>query len=306
MAIIENAKYNSLPEQVEENKDNIKKLDDAIAEIDPEAITAVIDQVATNTSDISNIKGEQITQNNNIGLNALAITSEATNRKALIDVDASGNTEVKAQAGKDIDLYSSNKIHLYGDKGGNLSDDYGDEVSVLKDKIILETTSHDVILNEDGTLKMDSNKIAENGHLTFENIYDNNGNKRFFSNAGETTTISGVTFTFSEYSLSGNHVMFVVAGTIANGTSLNSGAALVAFNIPHWLYEKIYNLFDDNIDIKKIPFVNPSNFSTQEHFILLTKIQYVDKIMIRLTGQTFTASADRNFRIQFDLTIDNE
>ncbi|MDV3429656.1 MAG: hypothetical protein LIR50_22110 [Bacillota bacterium] len=304
MAIIENAKYNSLPEQVEENKENIKKLDEAVAEIDPDAITAVIDQVATNTGDISNIKAEQITQNNNIGGNALAITSESTNRKALIDVDASGNTQVKAQATKDIDLYSSNKIHVYGDEGANLSDDYGDEVNVIKDNIILETTSHDLILNEDGTLKMDSNKIAENGHLTFENIYDKDGHKRFEDwDLAEAKVPTGVNITYAKASLSGTHIMFVFAGTIENGTVLDySERIILRANIPQWIQDKLYPLYSSILEVKTSKAYNSNGSTSQDMNFVITK----DTSWLNLMTLPFTANDDRFFRIQFDYIIDNE
>ena len=304
MAIIENAKYNSLPEQVEENKDNIKKLDDAIAEIDPEAITAVIDQVATNTSDISNIKGEQITQNNNIGLNALAITSEATNRKALIDVSAIGDTNVKAQAGKDINLYSSNKIQVYGDEGADVSDDYGDGVSVLKDTIILETTSHNLILNEDGTLKMDSNKIAENGHLTFENIYDSQGRPRFIEGAGTLPEMTGVTFTYNKWSLSGTHLMLVLAGEIANGTALPSLTNLDVYSLPLWVYNKIYPVWATTYIELKALVLRDNDWVSQSVNVTLTRVSS-NRLAIQTAG-AITLTATRKFRIQFDLLIDNE
>lgn len=95
MAIIENAKYNSLPEQVEENKDNIKRINEILENIDPE-------QVATILSDIQALKAEQVVQNTaigsntqNIGNNTTAINNEKTAREGVVGVNVAGNTYLK-------------------------------------------------------------------------------------------------------------------------------------------------------------------------------------------------------------------
>lgn len=64
----------SLPEQVEKNKKDIKAIEETIGGIDPD----LINQVHTNTSDISAIKQEQIVQNTAINQNGGKITSLET------------------------------------------------------------------------------------------------------------------------------------------------------------------------------------------------------------------------------------
>ena len=59
-----------------------------------------------------------------------------------------------------------------------------------------------------------------------ENIVDSKGNKRFVEGPLTTTTISGVTYSYSKWSLCGTHLMIVLGGTIAANTSLISGTSL--------------------------------------------------------------------------------
>lgn len=113
MAIIENAKYNSLPEQVEENKDNIKRINEILENIDP-------DQVATILSDIQALKAEQVVQNTaigsntqNIGNNTTAINNEKTERESVVGVNSAGNTYIKtATANKQILMYNNGLVSI--------------------------------------------------------------------------------------------------------------------------------------------------------------------------------------------------
>lgn len=121
MAIYRNENVNSLPEQVQENKKNIKNIEEAIERIDPEAITAVIEQVETNKNDISNIKAEQVVQNTAIGGNATAINNEKTARESVVGVNVSGNTYLKtATAGKQIIIQNNGNISILSENGNAL------------------------------------------------------------------------------------------------------------------------------------------------------------------------------------------
>lgn len=70
----------------------------------------------------------------------------------------------------------------------------------------------------------DSIKKLENllEGVAFEDIVDKNGNPRFIEGTITPETISGITFTYCKWSLSGTHLMIVLAGTCKNVTLANN------------------------------------------------------------------------------------
>lgn len=137
--------------------------------------------------------------------------------------------------------------------------------------------------------------------VTLNNVVDSYGNPRFIEGDGTYATITGFTATQCKWSLSGTHLMLVVAGTIANGTAIPQYTHLGDFNVPNFIFDKIQTVWGTNIEIKSIQVFN-SDWSAQTMSTYLTK---TTKLSI-LANSAFTASKDRNFRIQFDLLIDSE
>ena len=72
-----------------------------------------------------------------------------------------------------------------------------------------------------------------------EVLVDKNNHFRFVEGNVSTSTISGVTFSYAKWSLSGSHLSIVVAGTLANGSSLN-GDLWATITLPSWIVSKIY------------------------------------------------------------------
>ena len=139
------------------------------------------------------------------------------------------------------------------------------------------------------------------GTIPFESIKDSAGHNRFIE--GEinlaNTAPAGITKTYGRWSLSGTHLLIVVAGNIADGSSWAS-SVLATLNIPQWIKDKIIPTYSIVVDTKTIP-VYASDYSSQN---LLT---YLEKsgTTLGLTLSNFTATKDRMFRIAFDLLIDN-
>lgn len=135
-----------------------------------------------------------------------------------------------------------------------------------------------------------------------EALVDNSGNLRFIEGNGVLTEITGVTFAYNKWSLSGTHLMIVLAGTIANGTEIVISNILADYILPNYIFEKIHPIFGSIIDLKSIP-LYADNYGSQNLTIQIRK--ETDRIRIQPTGTT-NITANRSFRLQIDLLIDNE
>lgn len=165
----------------------------------------------------------------------------------------------------------------------------------------------DIILTKGGktiTIENDGD-ITEVGDLLtiMENIVDKDGNKRFIETDGTPSTKEGLTITYNKCSLSGTHLMIVLAGNIANSTVISTNDVRCKFDIPQWILDKIFPVWDANrVDIKSFALFG-DDWSTQSLQFVMTKLSNGIEIG-NSAGVTLTA--DRSFRVQFDLLIDAE
>ena len=145
-------------------------------------------------------------------------------------------------------------------------------------------------------------EVTGNAKL-FENIVDANGHKRFIDGNGIVNSeLTGLTSVFCKWSLSGTHIMFVLAGTFADESEISNAQMIVEFNLPEWIQNKIYGVWGSNIELK-----------TYNMYANDWTSQTLDVILVKQTGGVRlqsavnrTMTADRNFRFAFDLIIDNE
>lgn len=145
--------------------------------------------------------------------------------------------------------------------------------------------------------------VKENG-LNITELVDSKGNPRFIEGDITTNAITGLTFTYAKWSLSGSHLMIVLAGTIENGATIAAQGIGVLKDVPSWVKSKIYPVWAGNyIELKNTSAYN-TDWSTQNFNSVLVK-DSVNDIRINITS-SFTATKERNFRIQFDLLIDTE
>lgn len=139
-----------------------------------------------------------------------------------------------------------------------------------------------------------------------EEIVDADGHKRFQEWEPTLPTISGVTFTYAKASLSGTHLMIVLAGSATDTSVIGNGSTLADFgNLPSWLLEKIVPLWANEWVDNKIFTAYADNWSTQGFGAALAKrvsggVTHI--IITKASDITFTA--DRTFRVQFDLLIE--
>lgn len=141
-----------------------------------------------------------------------------------------------------------------------------------------------------------------NGFVTVEADGDTAARPLIVEGDGVPLEQAGVTITYCKWSLSGTHLMMVCAGTIADTTVIADNATFATYNIPEWIINKIVPVWSNNIESKTINF-RAENWTEQNASCLLQKATNSLKI-IKINALTLTA--DRNFRIQFDLLIDNE
>ena len=136
----------------------------------------------------------------------------------------------------------------------------------------------------------------------FEEIVDKDGHKRFIEGGLDYRTATGLTFVYGRWSLSGTHLMIVCSGNVANATELSAGVLCVTKNLPKWVHDKIVKVFATNSIETKQMSLNADNYSTQNVGVTLQKV--TNEIQVYMNSVTLTA--DRAFRLVFDILIDNE
>ena len=141
-----------------------------------------------------------------------------------------------------------------------------------------------------------------NGIKVFEDIKDKDGHPRFIEgDITITETTEGITQKYGKWSLSGSHLLIVVALDVANTTALSFGNLVSDIGLPTWIVDKIVAIQGEYVLINSTTFYNASN-QTQNLQTHLRKSS--GKILI--SHGSLTLSDDRSGRIQFDLLIDNE
>ena len=163
------------------------------------------------------------------------------------------------------------------------------------DASCVETQSYDLV---DDEWEYNSQDLTFLNRM--EQITDADGHSRFIENdiIGEET--EGITYTYGKWSLSGTHLMFVLAGSIANATALGNNILAKITNVPSWIMNKIILLFGNRVLNTTITLYD-SGGSTQNLAVRLIKQSDTE---LQITTGSLTLTADRNFRIQFDLLID--
>lgn len=138
----------------------------------------------------------------------------------------------------------------------------------------------------------------------FEEIVDKDGHKRFIDGNITITEREGFTQTYGKYSLSGSHLLIVLALSCANTAVINDGSTIANIEIPKWVYDKLVPLYASTI-IDRGEFTAYANdYSTQNFNAYCIKISD-NKIRLTKAGNV-TFTADRQVRITFDFLIDNE
>ena len=150
----------------------------------------------------------------------------------------------------------------------------------------------------------DASYVYTSAQPIFEEITDKDGHKRFIEGDGTYTALEGYNVSYCKWSLSGSHLMFVVAGRVEDEVIIPNGHNMGVFTLPEWIYDKIYIVWSSaRLEVKNVTFT-ADNWSSQVLSVCLNK---VGSNQMTITATTnFTLTDERGFRIAFDLLIDNE
>ena len=132
-------------------------------------------------------------------------------------------------------------------------------------------------------------------------LVDAQGHERFIEGDVELVdTELNITKLFGKWSLSGTHLMIVLALGLQNGTAWTSGT-IGTMDLPEWIIDKIVPLYSIEVAQKTTTFrANDTSGQNAETYLEKT----ISGISIYMAAINLTA--DRQGRIQFDLLIDNE
>lgn len=219
---------------------------------------------------IVDLKGKTITAGTPFTLDGVtARLDRAKNKACLLSGFAIGNDE-KRDVFVDLQKTEDGYIALFGQYTITIEDD---EVTIT-----------------DGGILMDS-------------IVDSQGHKRFIEGNGVPTTIEGFTFSYCKWSLSGTHLMIVLAGSVANETAFTYKELAIFNNIPRWVIDKIIVVFSNKIIRLSVGMYASSG--TQQTLGLFLAKPDGNRLSIETTGDSVILNADRSFRAEFDLLIDS-
>ena len=132
-------------------------------------------------------------------------------------------------------------------------------------------------------------------------LVDSSGNNRFIEGDLTPVTMTGVTYSFKKWSLSGTHLMIVACGTIASGNKFVGGGDLFKVEVPSWILSKIQPTMNALISYASFSAIDNTYSSTQVSIYFDKKTNH---ILCGVSSESSEFTADANFRIEFDLLID--
>ena len=162
---------------------------------------------------------------------------------------------------------------------------------------------------DEGDILFNGTSVLGGGGTTpyLEDIIDSDNHYRFIQGSAEGDSITGITYDYANWSLSGTHLMVVLSLTLDANTSLSHNSRIGTLNdLPSWVIDKIVNISGSNIVVRK-------NFKDdwyttagvaigQNFYVALEK----DTGQIDIRPQSAISANDATqIRIQFDLLIDN-
>ena len=154
------------------------------------------------------------------------------------------------------------------------------------------------------------NKIVVNGQEVnanqLEGILDGQGNNRFVEGNLTTVEQTGVSYNYYKWSLSGTHLMLVIAGTITAGSTVSSGSRLATVELPSYIANKIQGWVESGthyIPTFKLSATAVGWQAATQYNINLTR--YINELRISTLENIVATDNDLYFRCQIDLLIDS-
>ena len=139
-----------------------------------------------------------------------------------------------------------------------------------------------------------------------ESLKDTNGHNRFIEGNITTTALTGVTYDYAKWSLSGTHLMLVIAGKIEDGVTIADNFTFGTADIPEWISNKIYpSYFGNYIEFKTIKARSTTSWAGKDYDIRMCKVSG-DLVITKNNATENDTGVTLGFRMQFDLLIDND
>lgn len=132
-------------------------------------------------------------------------------------------------------------------------------------------------------------------------LIDTSNNARFIEGDGTDQSGEGITVSYNKWSLSGTHLMLVLAGTIDNGTTIDNPKIKSVFTLPEWILDKIYPVIGNYLKIETTGAYGTAGQITTFGYLCF---KGSSSIAIESYGNT-AIERDSGFRIQVDLLIDS-
>ena len=139
------------------------------------------------------------------------------------------------------------------------------------------------------------------GSVPLDDIVDSQGNKRFVEGNGNPTSISKLTINYNKWSLSGTHLMLVVAGVVNNDFITTKSSIISSFELPDYILDKINATFID----RKDTYFFSSELTQTTVPTILEKDANSNLLNIIIIDEKSLYQFN-TFRIIFDLIIDTE
>ena len=136
--------------------------------------------------------------------------------------------------------------------------------------------------------------------ILLDSVVDKKGNQRFIEGDINVVEEEGVSYTYAKWSLSGTHLMVVLAGHVADATVL-TGRKICTISLPDWVFNKITPVFGNNMEYTQL-YLYADDTTTQNTAITFFK----ETNNLAMYRASLTLTKDRSFRILFDLLIDAE
>lgn len=178
---------------------------------------------------------------------------------------------------------------------------YIDTITLDGTNVVLTKGGKTITIANDNTIT----SVGDIINALMENIKDANGHLRFIDGDGTPKAIEGVEYSYCKWSLSGSHLMLVLAGSIEDTTVLTQYNFGAEYTLPEWIYNKIYPVWGTSQLEVKAYNLRADDWSTQSLNMSFSKSTN-NRLVIQNSQATLTLTADRSFRFQFDLLIDNE
>lgn len=214
--------------------------------------------------------------------------------------------QYKSAFGIDLQQLENTELILLKEPSGNI-------VPVLyydKENAVLYTANYSVDISAGFEVKTDSliSEVIEKAstNLPMNNIVDEDGHKRFISGDITPDTITGVSFSYAKWALSGSHLIIVLAGAIADNTTLSFKKLAILNDIPQWVRDKITpsgdseNIVSSGFADEWVDSVNP--LANRYAFFGLTKPASGNIEVSLWSTHAYTTGV--YFRMTFDLLID--